>query len=535
MVCRVSEGLQGLERLRSKLSWFAGLIAFLWVFVAQAAGQDATSKRLETIRSQMESGQAKYVTGDYAGAAAVFEAGFKSHPYSAFLFNAGVCYQKLGDREHALAKFQEYLNVDPNAPDREKVKARIQALEALLPGAPGTTPAGETPAGEAPPGPGPSIADEPAAMKSLVVIETEPAGAPLKLYAQTTPGVPAFRAGAANPGWTEVHSAVSPTDVTLDVGRYHVVVEKYLDFNVSETDIDVLPGHVHHFKANLSQGAFMAFLRVASNVRGASVYLDDPGKKKPAWGLSPHGELVTSGTHSVLIEAPGYEPRTVSVALNHGEQKEITLDLTRVNFGYLRLHSPRARQIEVTVDGRSKGSWQSGEAPLAIKLPSGPHKLVVKSDGRKTFEGTVEVPRGQVQPVSVRMIPKYPRGAAWAEAIIAGVTLGTGIWLGTESDRIYDELAADRRAGVLTSDDDRTTKGKWFAIGADAGFVLTGALAGLATYNFLKDPLPESSIQLERRTEFDPSLPQASRAGVRPFASLPPRRSAAVHGSRGVE
>ncbi len=535
MVCRVSEGLQGLERLRSKLSWFAGLIAFLWVFVAQAAGQDATSKRLETIRSQMESGQAKYVTGDYAGAAAVFEAGFKSHPYSAFLFNAGVCYQKLGDREHALAKFKEYLNVDPNAPDREKVKARIQALEALLPGAPGTTPAGETPAGEAPPGPGPSIADEPAAMKSLVVIETEPAGAPLKLYAQTTPGVPAFRSGAANPGWTEVHAAVSPTDVTLDVGRYHVVVEKYLDFNVSETDIDVLPGHVHHFKANLSQGAFMAFLRVASNVRGASVYLDDPGKKKPAWGLSPHGELVTSGTHSVLIEAPGYEPRTVSVALNHGEQKEITLDLTRVNFGYLRLHSPRARQIEVTVDGRSKGSWQSGEAPLAIKLASGPHKLVVKSDGRKTFEGTVEVPRGQVQPVSVRMIPKYPRGAAWAEAIIAGVTLGTGIWLGTESDRIYDELAADRRAGVLTSDDDRTTKGKWLAIGADAGFVLTGALAGLATYNFLKDPLPESSIQLERRTEFDPSLPQASRAGVRPFASLPPRRSAAVHGSRGVE
>ncbi len=535
MVCRVSEGLQGLERLRSKLSWFAGLIAFLWVFVAQAAGQDATSKRLETIRSQMESGQAKYVTGDYAGAAAVFEAGFKSHPYSAFLFNAGVCYQKLGDREHALAKFKEYLNVDPNAPDREKVKARIQALEALLPGAPGTTPAGETPAGEAPPGPGPSIADEPAAMKSLVVIETEPAGAPLKLYAQTTPGVPAFRSGAANPGWTEVHSAVSPTDVTLDVGRYHVVVEKYLDFNVSETDIDVLPGHVHHFKANLSQGAFMAFLRVASNVRGASVYLDDPGKKKPAWGLSPHGELVAGGTHSVLIEAPGYEPRTVSVALNHGEQKEITLDLTRVNFGYLRLHSPRARQIEVTVDGRSKGSWQSGEAPLAIKLASGPHKLVVKSDGRKTFEGTVEVPRGQVQPVSVRMIPKYPRGAAWAEAIIAGVTLGTGIWLGTESDRIYDELAADRRAGVLTSDDDRTTKGKWLAIGADAGFVLTGALAGLATYNFLKDPLPESSIQLERRTEFDPSLPQASRAGVRPFASLPPRRSAAVHGSRGVE
>jgi tetratricopeptide (TPR) repeat protein len=533
MVCPVSEGLLGLERVRSKLGWFAGLVAFLWVFVAQAAGPDATSKRLDAIRTQMESGQAKYVSGDYTGAAAVFEAGFKSHPYSAFLFNAGVCYQKLGDREQALAKFKEYLNVDPNAPDRDRVKQRIQALEALVPATP--TPPGEAPPGGTPPGQTPSIADENIAMKSLVVIETEPAGAPLKLYSQTTPGVAPFRAGAANPGWIEVHSAVSPTDVTLDVGRYHVVVEKFLDFNVSETDIDVLPGHVHHFKANLSQGAFMAFLRVASNVRDASIYLDDPGKKKPAWGLTPHGELVTSGAHSVLVEAPGYEPRTMEIALNHGEQKEISLELTRVNFGYLRVHAPRARQIEVTVDGRSKGSWQSGEAPLAIKLSSGPHKLVVKSDGRKTFEGTVEVPRGQVQPVSVRMIPKYPRGGAWAEAIIAGVTLGTGIWLGTESDRIYDELEADRRAGVLTSDDDRTTKGKWLAIGADAGFVLTGALAGLATYNFLKDPLPESSIQLERRTEFDASLPQASRLGLRPVASLPPRRSAAVLGLRGVE
>jgi len=528
MVCPVSEGLLGLERVRSKLGWIAGLVAFLWVFVAQAAAPDSTSKRLETIRTQMESGQAKYVTGDYAGAAAVFEAGFKAHPYSAFLFNAGVCYQKLGDREQALAKFREYLNVDPNAPDREKVKLRIQALEALVPGGtPGETPPGETPPVQPP-------ADEQVAMKSLVVIETEPAGAPLKLYAQNMAGAAPFRVGAANPGWTEVHSAVAPTDVTLDVGRYHVVVEKFLDFNVSETDIDVLPGHVHHFKANLSQGAFMAFLRVASNVRGASVYLDDPGKKKPAWGLAPHGELVASGSHSVLMEAPGYEPRTMAITLDHGEQKELQLDLTRVNFGYLRVYS-KAPQIEVTVDGRSKGSWQAGEAPLAIKLPSGPHKLVVKSDGRKTFEGTVEVPRGQVQPISVRMIPKYPRGAAWAEAIIAGVTLGTSIWLGTESDRIYDELAADRRAGVLSSDDDRTTKGTWFAIGADAGFVLTGALAGLATYNFLKDPLPESSIQLGRPTEFDASLPQASRQRVRPFASGAPRRSAAVLGSRGVE
>ena len=106
------------------------MVALLWSVSALSASPDATSRRLETIRSQMETGQAKYLTGDYQGAAELFEAGFKAHPYSAFLFNAGVCYQKLGDAERALTLFKEYLKVDPTAPDRERVAQRIAALEA---------------------------------------------------------------------------------------------------------------------------------------------------------------------------------------------------------------------------------------------------------------------------------------------------------------------------------------------------------------------------------------------------------------------
>jgi tetratricopeptide (TPR) repeat protein len=485
-----------------------GIVALLWSVSALAASPDATSRRLETIRSQMETGQSKYLMGDYKGAAELFEAGFKAHPYSAFLFNAGVCYQKLGDTERALTLFKEYLKVDPTAPDRDRVAQRIAALEAKPAEPQPAEPSAEPDAVPATPPP----ANEQATMKSLVVIETEPPGAPVRLYARLDPAAAAFRVGGANPGWSEVLTAVSPTDVTLDVGRYHIVVEKYRDLNLSETDIDVSPGHVHHFKANLSQGAFMAFLRVSSNVRDATIRIDDAGKTRPPWGATPHGELVPSGAHQVSVEAPGYEPRSVPVELKHGEQKEMSIELVRVNYGYLRVRS-RAPSIDVAVDGRSQGSWQRGQAPLAIRLPSGPHRLVVTADGRKTFDGMVEVPRGQVQSVNVRMIPKYPRGAAWAEAIIGGAVLGAGIYLGTESDRLHDELEADRRAGVLADDDERATRGKWFAVGADAGFVLSGVLAGLATYNFLKDPLPESSILLERRTEFDPSLPQA--AGLR--------------------
>ena len=65
----------------------------------------------------------------------------------------------------------------------------------------------------------------------------------------------------------EAVSTRSPANLTLGVGHYQIVIDKFRDFNVSQTSIDVSPGHVHHFKANLSQGAFMAFLRVSANVR----------------------------------------------------------------------------------------------------------------------------------------------------------------------------------------------------------------------------------------------------------------------------
>src|SRR5690606_32089607 len=145
-------------------------------------------------------------------------------------------------------------------------------------------------------------------MKSLILVETTPPGAPITIYERTDPSAKAFKHGAENAGWKQVATRKSPANLTLDVGRYHVVVEKFRGFNRSETDIDVLSGRVHHFKANLSQGAFMAFLRVSSNVRGAYVFVDDPAQRRPPWGLAPHGELVSPGKHLVTVEAPGFEP-----------------------------------------------------------------------------------------------------------------------------------------------------------------------------------------------------------------------------------
>ena len=78
---------------------------------------DSTSQTMEAIQRRMEQGLALFVAEKPGEAAKVFEEGYAEHPYSAFLFNAGVCYEKIGKNEAALAKYQEYMRIDPNSPD----------------------------------------------------------------------------------------------------------------------------------------------------------------------------------------------------------------------------------------------------------------------------------------------------------------------------------------------------------------------------------------------------------------------------------
>jgi hypothetical protein len=509
------------------------IVGIARVAPAQVGGSNA--QRMEAIRQRMEQGQGLYIAKNYQAAAQVFEDGYASYPYSAFLFNSGVCYQKLSLFDRALAKFREYLRVDPNAPDASRVLDRIQALEAAAAAAvaadggalDGAAPdAGEaTDAGVADAGIAPELGpDDEQAMKSLVVVETEPPGAPLKMYQRTSPSAAAFVTGVANAGWTEVASTQSPANFTLAVGRYHVVVEKFRDFNLSQTDIDVQPGHVHQFKANLSQGEFMAFLRVAANVEGAHLYLDDKEKKRPEWGAAPHGELVPAGPHELLIEAPGFKPFTSNVQVNHGEQRELTVTMSRVDYGIVRFHSNT--DVSVSLDGEPKGDFRMGSAPLEFNAQAGAHQLAVSSIGRKDVEGTIEVPPGQVLPVHATMIQKYPRGGAWMEAVCGVVLIGGGVAAGTISNHIHDDMQADREAGTLEENDSRKTAGTWLAVGADVAFAGGAVLLGLATYNFIKDPLPPSSTQIDKPAEFDDPLKArpTARAPLGPRA-VPERRA----------
>jgi len=76
----------------------------------------------------MERGQILYVQGRYIEASQEFLLAFEYQPFSAFLFNAAVAYERFGDSNQAYALFQRYLEKEPNAADRADVEARIQCL-----------------------------------------------------------------------------------------------------------------------------------------------------------------------------------------------------------------------------------------------------------------------------------------------------------------------------------------------------------------------------------------------------------------------
>ncbi len=514
---------------------FVALLFLLNSLWTTAGWSQAGSASLEAIRSQMDEGQGLFLAKKYEEAASVFEAGYDRYPYSAFLFNAGVCYQKLGRADDALGAFRRYLEKDPGAPDAAAVRERISAIEEAK--ARAEEEAREESEEDEEGDPGKTEIDLPddpkQGMKSLVIIESEPTGAPVKVYRRTQDYAPAFTEGAKNSLWELVADRVAPVNLTLDVGRYHIVIEAYRDYNRTSSNLDVSPGHVHHFKANLSQGEFTGFLEVTSNVVGAKLYLDDDGSKNTVWGEAPHGALIAPGPHKILAEAPGYEPAEVEVELGTGDKKSVEVELRRVGFGVLKLDAD-VGEVTLSVDERPVGTWRQGQAAFEVELTAGTHSVLVSAKGYKDLKETVTIPAGQVLPMRARMVEKFPRAAAWTQAILAAGFVGGGIYLGVESNRLHRELSADREAGYLHDGDPRIKRGFWFAIGADSAFAVGGVLGLLSTYNFIRDPYPDPKLQLGKQRDFKrhrkgpgPAPPRVGSMRSFDFALVP------VHG--GVE
>lgn len=469
------------------------------------AAAPAKTGSMSDAKAHMDKGQGFFLEKKFAEAAVEFRAAYQIKPFSTFLFNEAVCHEKLKNYDEAIKLFKQYIDIDPNAPDKPNVLARIAKLEAERDAVKAGGDAGAAPDAGGPPAVVAATIDE---MRSIVVVESVPDNAPVEIWQKTSATAGKFTMGQENAGWVKVASGVTTFTQSLPLGTYHVVLPKFQDFRATETDVTVAAATISMFKANLSQGAFFGVMKVrtlseAGEVRGAHVFLKKDGEKTFVdRGVTPYEESLESGMYSIRVEQPGFKPMEKKLEVIHGKIDEQNFNLDRTEEGLIRVEVTGADTAEVLVDGKEIGTWTMG-AKIETSVPAGTHRVKVKADDRKTWVADVDVPKGQMIVVHTELKPSVARGSAWTSAISAAVFLGAGIYLGVQSNKLRDELDAAKASARLDQEDPRIKRGQYFAIGADACYAVGGVLALISIYNFIKDPLPPSKGYTEKPRDFD--------------------------------
>jgi tetratricopeptide (TPR) repeat protein len=86
----------------------------------------------ELARAHFMTGRSYYDQQHYADALKEFEEAYRISKRAGFLYNIGVCDEKLGRDEEALSAFQGYLGASSDPAERADLQSRIEALKAKL-------------------------------------------------------------------------------------------------------------------------------------------------------------------------------------------------------------------------------------------------------------------------------------------------------------------------------------------------------------------------------------------------------------------
>jgi hypothetical protein len=134
----------------------------------------------------------------------------------------------------------------------------------------------------------------------------------------------------------------------------------------------------------------------------------------------------------------------------------------------------------VTLDGK-----RLGESPLpeAVRVPEGPHQVVVQKQGFVRWSTSVQVPAGQAVPVQVELVQIQLMGEAarsrlwgwgWASAGVAVAGGAAALWLGARADALHADY---RRATTRTEAQDLRDRTTLHATLANVSWGVAGAAA----------------------------------------------------------
>jgi hypothetical protein len=473
----------------------AGILALC---AAPARAQDET---LNKAREAFDKAQELFGSGNYAEAAAKFEEAYAARPFSQFLFNIGACHEKLKAYEKAAEYYKRYVAAESTAPDRAKTEKRIAALEKAAaevkaaPPPPVTDPATGTPP---PPPPTPAAVanlDE-IATRGFVVILSEPAGAIIYLDTKKT-------------------APLSKTPWNGPLSGEHTILLEREGYKPAEERIAPDPRQLLVLKIVMGEEDYLGWVDITANVQDASIYIDD--HNVPLMQKGRFSGNLPPGKHKVWVTADGYDEFSTEVNVVAAETYKVQANLKGNPVGYLDVRGRDVEKVKIYVDG--KVLCERG--PCREPVPQGPHSIQVKRSGYKTYSTDVDM-QGKTQVTLRATLAEEPgRTDAIVMYVVSAAFLGGGIWAGLKAKNIEDEIQSDIDAGAPPPDEDdgRFTRGKIYAISADAALAVGGVTFLMAVYYTFRDKGADSTgiIEIERlKTGERKRVPTTPRVAVEP-------------------
>lgn len=449
------------------------LLCFCFVFswASVAVAQEPSDPKTEA-RERFGRGLRLFNDGDNAGALAEFERAYAISPHAFVLYNIGLVHSAMGRSADAADALGRVL-ANPGNLDSEKLERAKKTREAAL------------------------------ARVAMIAVSANVEGAEVEVDGIAVGKTP----------------FASPLRVTSGRRIVGIVAPGYAperrEVSVAgQAKVDV------RFELKAFEGR-LAHLELRSKVPGVDVLVD----KKPI-GKTPLPATVAliPGKHRIVFKRPGFVEEGRDVNVGPGATGRISVDpepdpaALSVEGGRLALDLTESDAV-VKIDGRAHGKYVG-----SIRLPHGPHALVVERAGFDPVQREIVVARGGTTTVRVELEPTPEYRASYESkatqfrtwgwvgviggVVVAGASTGYLLWNQGEKNRYldeaksfdaqpgnrahgdlcddnhvgelsYDPLECDRRKGIALDDYDSVKKRDtfgWLGVGVGAAAAITGGV-----------------------------------------------------------
>lgn len=246
-----------------------------------AHAQDLTAEQQKEILALLEAGNAAFDRGDYPGSLKLYEDAIAIADLPQIRYRMGLCQERLENYGEAIANYERYLELRPDADNRGRIETDIKRLKDKL-------------------------ADT---QRASLEITTDPAGFEVRVK----------DAQGKRLGVTPLNLTVKPGDMPL-----YLTKQGFAPITTRAT-LEAGKAVVLNLKGQVQKPG-RAFLKVSSTPADALVI--DKNTGKPI-GKTPLVQELPPGKLSLEVASKGYFPESRDIELDDGGMVEVSVTLTR--------------------------------------------------------------------------------------------------------------------------------------------------------------------------------------------------------------